>query len=236
MKVNSRKGRGSGKGAAIDSTSSPLPTPSAPTLPLDQVKQDHDRLVSQWKSSASYNRLKELLSTHSGITSSHVTKAICFGLGSFDPPDGAWDQKRKTHLQLAALLTIVDDLEGRSGHQIQCIFQEPIFNPVDKAFIASLGHEVVESPLGFQLVDPDTLAFAVHLYRDIHSQVIATHVPAMFVGTPYGIWEDFNQVADLDWEQMKKLDQLCDKAEFPGDRGDHTFSSTVIHWRRNDQP
>lgn len=190
VKVNRRKGRHPRKSAAIDSASSPLPTPSAPTLSLDRVKQDHDRLVGQWNSTASYNRLKELLSTHPGITSSRVTKAICFGLGSFDPPDGAWDQKRKTHLQLAAFLAIVNELEGRFGHRIRCVFQEPIFNPVDRAFIASLGHEIVESPLGFQLVDPETLAFAVHLYRDVHSQVIATHIPAVFVGTPYGIWEE----------------------------------------------
>ncbi|GAW15555.1 hypothetical protein ANO14919_049690 [Xylariales sp. No.14919] len=235
VKVHGRKGRRSrNKPAPAASISSKLVV-SPPSLSLEQVKQDHDRLAGQWKSSPSYGQLQELLLRHTDSTSSSVTKAICFGLGTFDPPDGAWEQKRKAHIQLAAFLAIVEHLRSNASHQVRCIFQEPILNSVDKAFIESLGHEVVESPIGFQLVDPESLAFGVHLYRDIYSQVIATHIPAMFVGTSYGIWEDFHGAVNLDWAQMKKLDQLCVKAKFPENPADTTFSSTIIHWRQKDE-
>ncbi|KAI0975649.1 hypothetical protein F4678DRAFT_276581 [Xylaria arbuscula] len=235
VRVSGRKGRRSRTKPAPAASVQCTLLPSPPSLSLEQVKQDHDRLAGQWKSSSSYSRLQGLLSSQDTGISSSVTTAICFGVGTFDPPDGAWEQKRKAHIQLAAFLATVEHLQSKTSHRISCVFQEPILNSVDKAFIANLGHEVVESPLGFKLVDPETLAFGVHLYRDIYSQVIATHIPAMFVGTSYEIWEDSHGAENLDWTQMKLLDQLCVKAKFPENKADTTFSSTVIHWRQKDQ-
>jgi hypothetical protein len=193
VKVDRRKGRRTRPGAMAapapaGSVSLSVPVPSTPSLSLEQVKQEHDRISDQWRSSSSYLRLQELLSSHS--TSTSVTKAVCFGLGTFDPVDGAWEQKRKAHIQLAAFLTIVDYLRSKEGHAVPCFFQDPVFNSVDKAFIESLGHQVVESPVGFQLVEPSALAFGVHLYRDVYSQIIATHIPAVFIGTAYEVWEE----------------------------------------------
>jgi hypothetical protein len=193
VRVRHRKGRRSGGNAApAGAVSSSVPIPSTPSLTLEQVKQDYDRFAGHWKSSPSSFRLQELLSNHaaSSTSSNVVTKAICFGLGTFDPADGAWEQKRKVHVQLAAFLTIVEHLQHTASQEICCFFQDPIFNSVDKAFIASLGHRVVESPTGFELLEPSTLAFGIHLYRDVYSQIIATHIPAMFVGTPYEVWEE----------------------------------------------
>ncbi|KAI1827644.1 hypothetical protein F4861DRAFT_492059 [Xylaria intraflava] len=235
MKVHRRKGRRLGKPTPAPAGSDSVATPSAPSLSLEQVKQDHDQLTTHWKSSSSCSRLRGLLSSHATTTNSNITRAICFGLGTFDPPDGTWEQRRKAHIQLAAFLAIVDHLQSQARHQIQCFFQDPIFNTVDRAFIASLGHEVVESPVGFELVEPETLVFGIHLYRDVYSQVIATHIPAIFIGTPYEVWEDAYGDENLDWARMKELNRLCVKVKFPENQADTTFSSTMIHWRQDDQ-
>ncbi|KAI0111134.1 hypothetical protein GGR51DRAFT_557540 [Nemania sp. FL0031] len=231
VKVHRRKGRRSR--TVISPVSSATPPPSIPTLSSEQVQKDHERYTAQWKSSPSYSQLQEILTTHAAKTGSvAVTKAICFGLGSFDtPPDGSWERTRTSHIQLAAFLTIVEHLQSKTSCQIRCIFQDPVFNSVDKEFIASLGHEVVESPTGFQLVDSESMAFGVHLYRDVYAQVIATHLPAMFIGTSYDVWEDVHGAENLDWARMKELDQLCVKTQFPKNRADSTFSNTIIHWR-----
>ncbi|KAI0873275.1 hypothetical protein GGS24DRAFT_501978 [Hypoxylon argillaceum] len=234
VKVNRRKGHRSK--TAISTVSSATPLPNNPTLSLEQVQQDHDRIATQWKSSPSYGQLQALLSRHTpGPNNSvaAVTKAICFGLGSFDtPPDGSWERTRTAHVQLAAFLALVEHLQSKTGCQIRCIFQDPVFNSIDKAFIESLGHEAVESPIGFQLVDPESLVFGVHLYKDVYSQVIATHIPAIFVGTSYQVWEDVHGAENLDWARMRELDQLCVKAEFPKNQDDSGFSTTTIHWRQ----
>ncbi|KAI0394549.1 hypothetical protein F5Y17DRAFT_427752 [Xylariaceae sp. FL0594] len=177
--------------------------PSTPTLSLEQVRAEHERISNQWKASGAYRRLMELLSKHSMKV--NVTKAICFGIGTFDPEDGSWEQKRKAHVQLAAFLAIVEHLRGvgtntkaeseekKKKGEIRCYFQEPVFNAVDRAFVESLGpggYQVVESPAGFDLVDDTALAFGVHLYRDVYTRIIAEHVPAMFVGTAYEVWQE----------------------------------------------
>ncbi|KAI0521668.1 hypothetical protein F5B22DRAFT_546273 [Xylaria bambusicola] len=235
VKVHRRKGRRCQKKPTLTVSVPSTLLPSPASLSLEQVKQDYDRIAGQWKSSSSFTQLQDLLSSYAASVNVNVATAICFGLGTFDPPDGAWEQKRKAHIQLAAFLSIVEHLQTQASHQIRCLFQEPILNSVDKVFIESLGHEVVESPAGFQLVDPKTLAFGVHLYRDIYSQVIATHIPAMFIGTSYGTWEDSHGPENLDWTRMKQLDQLCVKAKFPENQADTTFSSTTIHWRFRDE-
>lgn len=159
-----------------------------PTISLEEVKRDHDRVVHEWKASPAYARLQELLSSHTPSTT--VTKAICFGLGSFDPEDNVFILKRNSHTQLAAFLVIVEHLQSKTNNRIRCIFQDPVFNAVDKAFLTSLGHEIVRSPVGFQLVDAETLAFGIHIYRPVCTEIVATHLPAIYIGTSYESWEE----------------------------------------------
>ncbi|OTA99617.1 hypothetical protein M426DRAFT_16292 [Hypoxylon sp. CI-4A] len=204
------------------------------SLSISDIQRKHQRTMDQWKPSVCCHQLKEI------ITSQHhsptVTRAICLGLGSFDPEDGSWKGKRRAHVQLAAFLTMVEQLQHGDQQPIRCIFQDPAFNSVDKDFIRGLGHEVVDSPEGFDLVDPSTLIFGVHLYKDTYSRAIAQHIPAVFVGTPREVWEECHDFDLLDWAMLKKLDERCDKVKFPQDEEDYTiFSTTSIHWRRQDE-
>lgn len=166
----------------------PGPKPGQPFLTLSDIQSEHQRIKDQWESSTCCRRLREIISSHS---SQHaISQAICFGLGSFDPENGSWENRRSAHVQLTAFLCIVEQLQRSSSQKIGCLFQEPLFNSVDREFLQSLGHEVVDSPRGFDCVNPSTLVFGIHLYRDIYNQTVAKHLPAMFVGTPYDIWEE----------------------------------------------
>ncbi|KAI0545578.1 hypothetical protein F4679DRAFT_457805 [Xylaria curta] len=207
-------------------------TPAEPTISLEQMKQEYSRFSGEWLSSPACAQLRELLSGHTASTGSRITKAICFGLGTFDTP--VYDWKRTTHIQLAAFLAIVEHLQIEANSQIRCIFQEPLFNPVDKAFLASLGHEVVESPVGFQLVDSETMTFGIHLYIDVCEKILANCIPAIYIGTSNETWTDTKP--DFPYHgPLEKLEPLCAKAKFPNNKSDHSFSSTTIHWRHKDQ-
>ncbi|KAI1744704.1 hypothetical protein F4680DRAFT_233547 [Xylaria scruposa] len=208
-------------------------TPGEPTISLEQMKQEYSRFSSEWLASPACAQLRELLSGHTASTGSRITKAICFGLGSFDTP--VYDWKRSTHIQMAAFLAIVEHLQIEANSQIRCIFQEPVFNSVDKAFITSLGHEVVESPVGFQLVDSETMTFGIHLYKTVCTQILANCIPAIYIGTSLGAWSDTMSEPIPDYARLVKLEQLSTKVEFPNNKSDHSFSSTTIHWRRKDQ-
>ncbi|KAI1260397.1 hypothetical protein F5Y18DRAFT_432348 [Xylariaceae sp. FL1019] len=229
VRVRRRKGRGkTAQHRPEPSKESSAPEPSISHLTLEQVKKDYEHFAGQWTSSPASHRLRDALSKKKYNV--RIDKAICFGIGTFDPADASWDIKRKAHVQLAAFLLIVEHVQLSLNEPITCYFQDPIFNSVDKDFIDSLGHKVVASPQGFHLVDESSLVFGVHLYREIYSQVIAKHTPAMFVGTPYRVWEDFHGADNLNWDRMKHLDKQCSHINFPENPSETTFSSTAIHW------
>ncbi|KAK7746582.1 hypothetical protein SLS62_009379 [Diatrype stigma] len=221
-------------------------------LSASDIQRDYDRFEkSQWQGSSCQRRLKDLILQQLQASSSNppprVNQAVCLGIGSFDPEDGAWEVKRRAHIQLAAFLSIIADLQQhqqdpdhdhdqqesseRPPLAIRCFFQEPLFTPADKEFVKGLGHEVVDSPAGFAKVDRETLVFGVHLYRDIYNQAISKCVPAVFIGTGLDIWEGYHGSGGLDWVKMEELDRQCDRVPFPEDEGFTTFSSTSIHWR-----
>ncbi|KAI1091425.1 hypothetical protein F5B19DRAFT_493498 [Rostrohypoxylon terebratum] len=199
-------------------------------LSISQVITEHRRIRDQWRASAGCHQLRHAVASRN--CGSAITHAICFGLGSFDPEDGSWENRRRAHVQLAAFLYMVEQLQRGDQEPIRCLFQEPLFNSVDEEFIRSLGHGVVYSPRGFDEVGPSTMVFGIHLYKNIYSQALANHLPAVFVGTPREVWEDCCGPDISDWVRLQELDEQCDKVKFPEDSGHMTFSSTAIHWKR----
>ncbi|KAI1372525.1 hypothetical protein F4677DRAFT_449427 [Hypoxylon crocopeplum] len=205
-------------------------TPRPSFLSTSDIDREHQRITDQWRGSACCRQLGGIVASRTGHHA--ISQAICLGLGSFDPEDGSWEGRRRAHVQLAAFLCMVEQLQRSSSNKICCLFQDPVFNSVDKSFIRNLGHEVVESPEGFDRVSPSTLVFGVHLYRDVYAQTVAKHLPAVFVGTPLDVWEEFHSSANPDWNRLKELDKLCEKDKFPEDMAHNTFSTTALHWRR----
>lgn len=165
-----------------------LGTRPASQLSASEIKHDHGVLQKQWLDSRGCRSLQDLISTRIGHVP--VSNAICLGLGSFDPDDGSWQAKKRTHVQLAAFATAVAASRQQGKQDIKCYFQEPCFTPGDKEFLRGFGYEVVESPIGFDLVSENSLVFGIHLYRDIYSKAIAQCIPAIFIGTDHETWEE----------------------------------------------
>lgn len=172
----------------ISGQPAPIPKPAATaSLSVDDIEKEHNRILEQWADSDCLKKLEDIIKN--SVEPPRITKAVCFGIGTFDPEDGGWEVKRRTHIQLAAFSSVVKLLADKQDAPIPCSFQEPVFSPGDKEFVQRLGHEVVETPAGFDLVDTETLVFGIHLYRDIYSQAIAKATPAVFIGTGYDVWD-----------------------------------------------
>lgn len=87
------------------------PNPS-PQLSADDIRAAHDKIAARWRASDARDKLHRLVESHAA---SHraVQRAVCLGLGAFDPDDGSWLAQRRSHIQLAAFLTMVETLGMR---------------------------------------------------------------------------------------------------------------------------
>lgn len=186
------KGRRRG-GARSRPSAAPASHSHSPGVPRTEdlrsatdIADEYRRIRSQWETTDASEILRRFVADNGPAS---VSSAVCLGIGTFDPPDGGWDTKRRTFAQLIAFLLLVEAFEDKLERKIDCVFQEPVFTEPDKAFIVSLGHRVVESPRGFDLVASDTLLFGVHLYRPIYSKALEHRLPAVFVGTDLEVWD-----------------------------------------------
>ncbi|CAN8099895.1 unnamed protein product [Discula destructiva] len=221
---------------------------AAPKLSVADIAAEHANIGAKWRasSSACYVRLRALIQANAAASSSRgsngggcvaITRAICLGLGAFDPADGSWVARRRSHVQLAAFLAMVEALEeATGGGKIECLYQEPRFTQPDKEFIASLGGKVVESPASYALVDDRTMVYGVHLYRDIWAAALERSLPGVFIGTGWDVWEDTGAGASGDFDCIREMDAspTFDKIPFPQDDDPGSFSSTCIYWRRRE--
>ncbi|KAG9254092.1 uncharacterized protein F5Z01DRAFT_116813 [Emericellopsis atlantica] len=197
---------------------------------IAEITAQYDRIRTQYESEASYTKLRDLVKEHA--PKKGVKKAVCLGIGTFDPVDGGWEMKKKAFIQLAAFLLMVQVLEHQSHTSIDCAFQEPVFTTSDKEFIKSLGHRVVDSPEGFDMVGQDTLLFGIHLYRPIYIQAMEKATPIMFVGTELDVWDtlSIDKKDDiLDVPTIKQMSQTHSKHTFPKDDTTNSFTNTAVY-------
>jgi hypothetical protein len=172
----------------------------------EEIAAEYQRIRSEFEATKAGQELHELM-TKNGPKD--VTQGVCLGIGTFDPPDGGWETKRRTFVQLIGFLLMVEALgrklplpsmygtvqtnlryaEKRDKTKVKCYFQDPVFGEADKAFIVSLGHEVVSSPEGFEKVDGNTVLSGVHLYRPIYAKALEKCLPAVFIGTDLDVWD-----------------------------------------------
>lgn len=155
----------------------------------EEIRTEYNRVLYQCGNDSACTALKKVVRE---MQPKPITRGICLGIGTFDPPDGGWDTKRRTYLQLWAFITMIEALEERQdGGRIECFFQEPLFTKPDRAFIESLSpsFSVLESPEGFEKVDNATFLYGLHLYRPIYAKALARAAPSIFVGTSLDVWD-----------------------------------------------
>lgn len=212
-----------------------------PLLSKEAIAGQHFYTYREYKQSREYRVLKAIIKEFvrdtfkdSASGEDPVRKAVCLGIGSFDPENGSWTVKEKAHVQLAAFLLIVEEIEKFCKKPIKCIFQEPAFEVSDIAFITSLGHEVVESPAAFDAVDSHTFLFGVHLYRDVYAHAFKNgDFPALFIGTGWDVWSDVNyrwEPEECTLDAIEIMEKTHKKFAFPEAKGKNIFYGTSIYW------
>ncbi|KAK7408890.1 hypothetical protein QQX98_008951 [Neonectria punicea] len=109
-----------------------------------------------WESSETCRLLEATLA--SATLPKSITKIVCFALGPLARLD--WGPHR-THTQHAAALTLVRILKNRTGHDVQCYSQEPLYTDACRQILNDNGITVLDGVKGFIELDSSSLVFAV---------------------------------------------------------------------------
>ncbi|KAF9871988.1 hypothetical protein CkaCkLH20_10620 [Colletotrichum karsti] len=195
-----------------------------------EITAEYENFKTRWRDTTCHSKIKELVKANAG-DGRRVRRAVCLGVGTFDPEDGGWDAKRRSYIQLDGFLTVVEVLSEIYDDVIPCSFQEPRFTTNDTEFLTNLGHKVVESPAAFEAVDEDTLVFAIHMYRPIYELALEKASPAMFVGTGWDVWDGAGTMKDGEFKCMSGMHRSHKQFAFPQDGTYTSFSSTCLYWR-----
>ncbi|KAH7136695.1 hypothetical protein B0J13DRAFT_79851 [Dactylonectria estremocensis] len=206
----------------------PVTSRTSDLRPVADIAASYRRLRARWEDETCCRQVRDLVADRAaGVR--RVSRAVNLGVGTFDPEDASWEAKRSSPLQLMAFLVMVEELEKITGGKIDCVFQDPVFTQSDKDFLASLGHEVVETPAAFDMVDADTFLYGIHLYQGIYTMALKSSLPVIFVGTGWDVWDDLSNTKGL--EEMEKMEKTYIKTPFPQDSHSFAFSNTSIYWR-----
>lgn len=76
---------------------------------VEEIATEYDGFKARWRDTTCHERIKDLVKKNAG-DGRRVKKAICLGVGTFDPEDGGWDAKRRSYIQLDGFLTVVEAL------------------------------------------------------------------------------------------------------------------------------
>lgn len=80
--------------------------------PPEALRADYDKIHTQWQESTPHEALIKLVDSHAKEL--RIQRAVCLGIGTFDPEDGAWETKRAAYVQLCALSTLTSQFGMKS--------------------------------------------------------------------------------------------------------------------------
>lgn len=202
-----------------------------PTIDAEGMAIYHHRICDTNQKSEWCKELKVIIAKNAP-THTTITKAICLGVGSFDPSSSP-EFRRFAHCQLWAFNLIVKTLEEHYNSRIPCLIQEPAFSEEDKKFCRDTHKlEVVETPAAFEQVDCSTFIFGIHLYIPLWTLALQKVLPALYVGCNMACWLGSveNGYKDVDPSRIRLMDLYYDHWSFPQDPSQPVFSDTCIYW------
>ncbi|KAF3395946.1 hypothetical protein F1880_006837 [Penicillium rolfsii] len=162
------------------------PAEAPARLTLEELQAQYRGYREKWMASETWTRLEAQLKER--IVSAQVDAVVCVGLGS---PSGflrgGWVDRRVVSMyQLAALESIAQWLSDKSSTRnipIPIYAQDPVFNTLDKALLASLNMTVLTHPAAFTRLNRRTLLFCPGAERK-HLEQLLVSEPCMVFGGP----------------------------------------------------
>ena len=140
---------------------------------IDKVKERKNRFIELLKKSDKPN----------------IDQVICTGIGSFSayPPDGV---ECNAYYQFAEFLDFMEELKSmeKITADAKMFFQDPLFNKIDRDFLATYGIAVIENPEAFNKMSTTTFLYAPNNHDHIFYHSFRVAEPVLLVGNNLAIY------------------------------------------------
>ena len=128
---------------------------------VDKAIDRYKILEQCWLSSESWSVLRIALTDTIHLSAQPVSNCVLFGSGSVTGSFRGWIERHDVALtQIAVFKSVVNTIATIQGQSRPAYAQEPEYNHLDSAFLATLNINTVGSPKGFELLDKSSFAYA----------------------------------------------------------------------------
>ena len=187
-----------------------------PDMSLGTMYAEREKHITKWHSSKACQQTEDIASRifrKQSILENptlKVSSCICLGLGSFfsygnveieqSPERKTSDGLNDLHMgQLVAFEHWVKIL--RKFFDVPNVyFQDPTFNALDKAFLTSLGYQVIKSPASNTVLTDESFVFAPGLGPDVVYNTLKKAYPAIWIGPKLDHRLDISEYEERLWK------------------------------------
>lgn len=136
------------------------PRPIRKGADLKSVVDLHSTLKTAWEASPQHFKFCAAV-TKAMKKSLRITSCLCLGLGSLCSELGRFETHNLSAIHMNQLIAFETSISMlRQQHEISHVyFQDPVFNPVDRAFLESRGYTMLESPASNTVLNEETYLF-----------------------------------------------------------------------------
>ncbi|CAG8285295.1 unnamed protein product [Penicillium olsonii] len=195
-------------------------------LTLSDLQTQFQTHHARWEGSESWNKVTEVMSERLKQRSqtAPVDAIVCIGLGS---PSGflrdGWVDRRAVSLyQLAALVSIKDQVESHSTAPIKVYAQDPVFNTLDESLLKGMNITVVNHPEGFSHITENSMLFCPGAERQ-HLELLLPSKPWLLFGGPL-------EHADADSVLQSYVQDTESYCVPPFEALEHAFWNMRLYW------
>ena len=156
------------------------PRPFYPDNDLETLSSKHSEQRQIWESSEAYHKSRPIFQEVLNRTSPrNIQKCLCLDLGSFS------SEQANREVAIARLVAFESWISLIAKHQdrtLPAFFQDPLFTALDRDFLNSRGHIVIEPPASAEVVTEDTFLFAPYCDDGSFCGTLRRAFPVLMLG------------------------------------------------------
>lgn len=217
--------------------------PSTPGFTTTSMRAQFDKIETKWRQTDLCKAFKDVLAKRIAEAESKISHCILFGSGSLCGDEVHWiDRHESAYYQVAAFKTAIETIQQAQQQPIRAFAQEPSYNELDAALLASLHITKVDHPEGFNLLGEPSFAYSPAAEPEVELQIMFYDPPIWLHRSLDHLLRDDKIRGDADFtteearinlEMTEIFKKKHESAELPAiNLKNFPFHGSVIWWQK----